>query len=86
MKYTQTFITPLLFLFFFSFTAAAQLSVKIADPDNIPLDDKVKIGKLENGLTYYIRKNTEPSKRTELYLVIKAGSLQEKDDQKGTRK
>ncbi|WP_162426107.1 M16 family metallopeptidase [Pontibacter pudoricolor] len=83
MKYTKAFITPFLFLFFFSLSATAQLSVKVVDPGNIPLDDKVKIGKLENGLTYYIRKNTEPSKRAELYLVIKAGSLQETDDQKG---
>lgn len=83
MKYIQTFFASLLFLLFFSFTATAQLSVRIVDPENIPLDDKVKIGKLKNGLTYYIRKNTEPSKRAELYLVIKAGSLQENDDQKG---
>jgi zinc protease len=35
----------------------------------IPNDPDVKIGKLANGLTYYIRKNTEPKKRAELYLA-----------------
>ena len=49
----------------------------------IPNDSKVKIGKLSNGLTYYIRKNTEPKKRAELYLVVKAGSILEADNQQG---
>lgn len=49
----------------------------------IPNDPNVKIGKLPNGLTYYIRKNTEPKKRAELYLVNKVGSLLENDDQQG---
>lgn len=49
----------------------------------IPLDNNVKIGKLPNGLTYYIRKNVEPRERAELNLVVKAGSLQENDQQKG---
>ena len=49
----------------------------------IPVDPKVKIGKLPNGLTYYIRKNAEPQERAELNLVIRAGSLQESDDQQG---
>ncbi len=41
------------------------------------------IGKLPNGLTYYIRKNIEPKNRAELYLVNKAGSVLETDDQQG---
>lgn len=49
----------------------------------IPNDPDVKIGKLPNGLTYYIRKNAEPAKRAELYLAIKIGSLMENDDQQG---
>jgi zinc protease len=47
------------------------------------LDGVVKTGKLPNGLTYYIRKNTEPKERAELYLVNKFGSVQEDDDQQG---
>ncbi len=49
----------------------------------IPADSNVLIGKLENGLTYYIRKNEEPKKRAELYLVNRVGSLMEDDDQLG---
>jgi zinc protease len=49
----------------------------------IPNDPNVKIGKLANGLTYYIRKNTEPNNRAELYLANKIGSLMEEDNQQG---
>ena len=49
----------------------------------IPIDSNVIIGKLPNGLTYYIRKNVEPKNRAELYLVNKIGSIVENDDQQG---
>lgn len=49
----------------------------------IPLDADVKIGKLKNGLTYYIKKNEHPKDRAELRLVIKAGSILENNDQRG---
>ena len=49
----------------------------------IPLDPDVKVGKLPNGLTYYIRKNAEPKNRAELRLVIRAGSVLENDNQQG---
>ncbi len=49
----------------------------------IPADPAVLIGKLPNGLTYYIRKNTEPKNRADLYLVNKAGSVLENDNQQG---
>lgn len=49
----------------------------------LPVDKDVLIGKLPNGLTYYIRKNTEPKNRAELYLVNKVGSVLENDDQQG---
>jgi zinc protease len=44
---------------------------------------QVKIGKLANGLTYYIRKNQEPRNRAELRLVVKAGSILETEQQQG---
>ncbi len=54
------------------------------DPNQaIPFNDQVKVGKLENGLTYYIQKNPKPEKRVELRLAINAGSMQEDDDQLG---
>lgn len=43
----------------------------------------MKVGKLPNGLTYYIRKNVEPKNRAELRLVIKAGSILETEEQRG---
>ncbi len=52
---------------------------------NTPInnDPNVKIGKLENGLTYYIRENKKPEKRVEFRLAVNAGSNQENDDQQG---
>lgn len=49
----------------------------------VPVDDKVRIGKLDNGLTYYIRENEKPKNRAEFYLVVNAGAIQENDDQDG---
>ncbi|MBC8154396.1 MAG: insulinase family protein [Bacteroidetes bacterium] len=49
----------------------------------IPTDPGVKVGKLTNGLTYYIRKNAEPKNRAELRLVVRAGSVLETDEQQG---
>jgi len=51
--------------------------------NQLPLDSKVKIGKLENGLTYYIRQNQKPENRAELRLIIKVGSILEDEDQLG---
>ncbi len=49
----------------------------------VPLDTAVKVGKLKNGFTYYIRKNQEPRNRAELRLIVKAGSILETDAQQG---
>ena len=49
----------------------------------LAIDPNVKIGNLENGLTYYIRKNKKPENRVELRLVVNAGSILENDDQLG---
>lgn len=47
------------------------------------LDPAVVSGTLENGLTYYIRPNSEPENRIVLRLAVDAGSVFERDDQKG---
>jgi zinc protease len=49
----------------------------------IPIDEKIRIGKLENGLRYYIRKNKKPENRVEMRLAVNAGSVLEDDDQQG---
>ena len=58
-------------------TSAASLGVKL------PVDPKVRIGTLPNGLRYYIRQNAKPENRAELRLVVNAGSILEKDNQLG---
>lgn len=49
----------------------------------LPVDPDVKIGKLPNGLTYYIQKNNKPEKKMELRLVVNAGSVLEDENQRG---
>jgi zinc protease len=49
----------------------------------LPVSPDIVIGKLSNGLTYYIRKNQEPKNRAELRLVVNAGSVLETDKQVG---
>ncbi len=49
----------------------------------IPQDPKVSKGVLDNGMTYYVRANENPKNRAELFLVVKAGSIDEDDDQQG---
>jgi len=59
----------------------AQKDLNLNDP--IKADPNVTIGKLENGLTYYIRKNSYPKDRVEFRLAVNAGSNQETDEQQG---
>ena len=49
----------------------------------IPVDKDVRIGKLDNGLTYYIRHNAWPEKRADFFIAQRVGSIQENGDQRG---
>lgn len=49
----------------------------------IPVDKAVRIGKLDNGLTYYIRHNEWPENVANFYIAQRVGSIQENDDQRG---
>ena len=49
----------------------------------IPVDPQVRIGKLENGLTYYIRHNEEPKGQANFYIAQKVGSILEEESQRG---
>lgn len=49
----------------------------------LPIDPKVKYGKLDNGLTYYIRHNELPKERAEFFIVQNVGSVLEDDNQAG---
>ncbi len=49
----------------------------------IPTDPQITVGKLPNGLSYYIRQNHKPEDRAELRLAVNAGSILEEEDQRG---
>ncbi|MHB9027865.1 MAG: M16 family metallopeptidase, partial [Candidatus Latescibacterota bacterium] len=49
----------------------------------LPIAPEVKVGKLDNGVTYYIRRNVKPENRAELRLVVNAGSVLENENQRG---
>lgn len=67
-------------LLFFAvlFTAAAAFG-----QNQLPNDPAVRTGKLENGLTYYIRHNDKPAGRAEFYLATNVGAIQETPNQDG---
>ena len=54
-----------------------QMEAAIAQMPKIPNSDAVKIGRLDNGLTYYIRHNELPKGRAEFYLATNVGAIQE---------
>ena len=73
-----------LFLIIVAFVFACTSSVMAQKLDSkIGNDPAVRIGKLENGMTYYIRQNAKPEGRVEFRLAVNAGSNQEDDDQQG---
>jgi len=49
----------------------------------LPLDSSIRYGKLENGLTYYIKQNKKPQQRAEFYIAQKVGAILEEDSQNG---
>ncbi len=53
------------------------------EADVLPVDQAVRIGKLPNGLTYYIRHNALPENRANFYIAQKVGSVQEEENQRG---
>jgi zinc protease len=73
------FLKALLLLVFISTPAAAQLSPR----DTLPVDPNITIGRLPNGLRYYIRVNKKPEARAELRLAVNAGSVLEDEKQLG---
>ena len=67
-----------LFIVGTAFFAQAQSEIP-----NVPVDPDIRIGKLENGLTYYIRQNKEPKERASFYIIQNVGAILEEDDQNG---
>jgi len=73
------FITGI--VIFLAFITANLMALDLSEP--LPIDPDLRWGKLNNGFTYYIKVNRKPEKRAELRLFVKAGSVQEDDDQIG---
>lgn len=73
-------ITAAYLLWLVCFTAVAGAQ-DLAAP--LTLDPAVRTGTLSNGLTFLIRQNRQPEKRALLRLAVKAGSIDEADDQRG---
>ena len=71
-------------LFFASLLLVTASATTMAqEMPSIPTDPDVKVGKLDNGLTYYIRHNAWPEQRAEFYIAQRVGAIQENDDQRG---
>lgn len=63
--------------------AAGLASVAYAQLPPMPVDTAVKVGKLPNGLTYYVRHNNYPEHRVNFYIAQRVGSIQEEESQRG---
>jgi len=73
---------------FLSFLLLLTTSLVSAQSDidlskDLPMDPQVTKGVLDNGMTYYVRQNSIPKNRAFIYLVVRAGSMDEDDDQQG---
>ena len=67
-------------LFLFS---CGTLGTESGDDPVLDLDPAVRSGVLENGLSWFVRPNSEPEKRASIRLVVNAGSVLEEEDQRG---
>ena len=61
---------------------AAMVSAQEA-PEKLPMDPEVRYGRLDNGLTYYIRHNEQPKQRAEFHIAQAVGAILEEDNQNG---
>lgn len=67
----------------FLVTASIAAATFAQNVQPLPNDPEVRVGKLENGMTYYIRHNDKPAQRAEFYLATHVGAIQETPDQDG---
>ena len=65
------------------FIAALGFAAAATAQTPLPNDPATKVGKLDNGMTYYIRHNEKPAQRAEFYLATHVGAIQETPDQDG---
>jgi zinc protease len=89
----KQFYKALILISIILFFAGCETKDDIQQPENLPeylyldaelpVDPDIRTGKLNNGLTYYVRENSEPEGRAEFRLVVKAGSILEDEHEKG---
>ncbi len=72
-----------LFLAALVFTVSVAWAQSIGSGERFPVDPEVRIGRLDNGLTYYIRHNAKPAGMADFYIVHNVGAIQEEDSQTG---
>ena len=73
-----------LFFVMVALVVASVTNVWAQDPmQPIPADENIRVGKLDNGLTYYIRHNAKPEGMGNFYIVHDVGAIQEGDNQQG---
>ena len=77
MKKNFSGLISLCFMILLALNAGAQ------QVQPLPIDPKVRFGKLDNGLTYYIRANKEPKQRADFYIAQNVGAILENDSQNG---
>ena len=63
--------------------AAVIMGAQAQMEQKVPVDENVRIGHLDNGLTYYIRHNELPKQRAEFHIAQAVGAILEEDDQNG---
>ncbi len=72
-----------IFLFIAGLGLNGLIAQQVKPNDPVPPDPAIRIGKLANGFTYYIKKNVKPEQRMELRLAVNAGSICETNAQQG---
>ncbi len=77
MKLKKLFVAALML-----FSTTAMVAQQMQMPP-IPVDPAVRIGKLDNGLTYYIRHNEYPEHVANFYIAQRVGSINEEESQRG---
>ena len=68
---------------FFVACLLAPAMMSAQQPLKETLDPAIRVGKLENGLTYYLCHNNLPENRVEFYIAQRVGSILEEEHQRG---
>lgn len=86
-KALRPFLTVSTLLSLLILTATHAASISSSDDrqltEVLAFDENLLTGHLDNGLRYYIRKNSQPEKQAVLQLCVNAGSINELEEERG---